>query len=190
MILTLHDLTSNFDHKLKTDFLLLDFSKAFDSVPHQRLLLKLASYGICGQTLTWIKSFLSDSTQTNVVGGCQSEVCSVTSGVPQGSVLRSLPFLIYINDLPDNISSQIRLFADDCIIYLGLSSSTQQRYTKSIIQSRVLYSACIVRLNRPLGVEASQSSLMGTPPWKLQFYQGSPRRQSSVPSCFSYTLTT
>ena len=52
LILTLHDLTSNFDHKLQTDLILLDFSKTFDSVPHQRLLLKLASYGICGQTLT------------------------------------------------------------------------------------------------------------------------------------------
>ena len=135
MILTLHDLTSNFDHKLKTDFLLLDFSKAFDSVPHQRLLLKLASYGICGQTLTWIKSFLSDRTQTTVVRGCQSEVCSVTSGVPQGSVLRSLPFLIYKNDLPDNISSQIRLFADDCIIYLGLSSSKSPELLQSDLDS-------------------------------------------------------
>ena len=131
LILTLHDLTSNFDHKLQSDLILLDFSKAFDSVPHQRLLLKLASYGICGQTLTWIKSFLSNRTQTTVVGGCQSEVCSVTSGVPQGSVLGPLLFLIYINDLPDNISSKIRLFADDCIIYLGLSSSKSPELLQS-----------------------------------------------------------
>ena len=119
LILTLHDLTSN-----------------FDSVPHQRLLLKLASYGICGQTLTWIKSFLTDRTQTTVIGGCQSEVCSVTSGVPQGSVLGPLLFLVYINDLPDNISSQIRLFADDCIIYLGLSSSKSPEQLQSDLDSR------------------------------------------------------
>ena len=102
MIRTLQGLTSDFDHKLQTYLILVDFSKVFDSVPHQRLLLKLACYG-SGQTLTWIQSFLSDRTQTTVVGGCQSEVCCVTSDIPQGSVLGHLLFLIYINDLPDNI---------------------------------------------------------------------------------------
>ena len=66
-----------------------------------------------------------------MVGGCQSGECSVTSGVPLGSVLGPLLFLIYINHLPNNISSQIRMFADDCIIYLGLSSTKSPELLQS-----------------------------------------------------------
>ena len=115
LILTFRGLASNFDHRLHIDSI-LDFSKAFDSVPYQRLLLKLAWCSVCGQTLTWIR-------HTTVVGGCQSEVCRVTSGVPQGSVLGSLLFLVCKNDLPDNMSSQVRLFAGGCIICHGFSFS-------------------------------------------------------------------
>ena len=70
-----------------------------------------------------------------MVGGCQSEACSVTSCVPQGSVLGPLLFLIYINDPPDNISPQIRLFAHDCIIYLALSSSKSPELLQSDLDS-------------------------------------------------------
>ena len=85
----------------------------FDTVPHNRLMSKLESYGITGNTKQWIHSFLSGRTQTVMVNNNESSPAPVTSGIPQGSVLGPLLFVIYINDLPDTVSSHIYLFADD-----------------------------------------------------------------------------
>ena len=95
----------------------LDFSKAFDSVPHHRLLLKLDSVGIRGHDLTWITSFLTDRRQRVLLDGCSSDWVNVTSGVPQGSVLGPLLFIIYINDIGSDLTSCTRLFADDCTVF-------------------------------------------------------------------------
>ena len=110
------------------DLILLDFSKAFDKVPHQRLLQKLSHIGIQGNTLDWIRSFLGNRTQSVVLNGHQSQVTSVTSGVPQGTVLGPLLFLVYINDLPDMIApgTTARLFADDCALYRQINSNEDQ----------------------------------------------------------------
>lgn len=115
----------------QVDLVLLDFSKAFDKVNHLKLLFKLSSHGVKGKTLNWISSFLGGRTQAVVLEGeCSSEV-PVTSGVPQGSVLGPLLFLLYINDLPENIQSQVRLFADDTAVYLTVNNQNDS----SILQN-------------------------------------------------------
>ena len=95
----------------------MDFEKAFDKVSHRRLLAKIHDYGIRGKLYDWVKTFLTERKQRVVVNGEYSDWVSVTSGVPQGTVTGPLWFLIFINDLPNNISSKIRLFADDCVVY-------------------------------------------------------------------------
>ena len=99
------------------DIFYLDFQKAFDTVPHYRLLEKLLSFGIANKTLYAIKDFLANRTFNVVVGNHKSENYSVTSGIPQGSVLGPLLFVLYINDLPDCIKSFVSLFADDLKMY-------------------------------------------------------------------------
>ena len=100
------------------DVIYTDFSKAFDSVAHNRLLQKLESIGISGDLLNWIKSFLSDRTQCVNVDGKLSKLVKVISGIPQGSVIGPLLFVIFINDMPDDVKFNFcKLFADDCKLY-------------------------------------------------------------------------
>ena len=94
------------------DIIYLDFQKAFDKVPHQRLLLKLKAYGIGDSIIDCIEQWPSDRRQCVVVGGEVSNWRPVLSGVPQGSVLGPLLLLIYINDLDDNITSNVPKFAE------------------------------------------------------------------------------
>jgi len=123
----IHDLTQNMDsafnkkHK-QTDVIIMDFAKAFDKVPHRRLIDKLEYYGIRGYTSKWIASWLNGRTQKVVLDGIISNSTDVISGVPQGSVLGPILFLIFINDLPEGITSSVRLFADDCVLYRNIRS--------------------------------------------------------------------
>ena len=91
-------------------------------VPHRRLLYKLEYYGIRGSTHKWISSWLSERSQKVVLDGQASDPVPVLSGVPQGSVLGPVLFLIFINDLPENIRSSVLLFADDCVLYRNIKS--------------------------------------------------------------------
>ena len=106
------------DNKTQIDAILLDFAKAFDKVPHKRLL-----YEITGNTHNWITYFLSNRKQRVSVNGALSDITDVTSGVPQGSVLGPILFLLYINDINENVQSSIRLSADDSIIYRKINSN-------------------------------------------------------------------
>ena len=95
----------------------MDYAKAFDTVPHRRLIYKLSKYGINNKTVSWIKSFLSKRIQQVVVQGEESSWKEVTSGIPQGLVLGPLLFVVFINDLPDCVTSEAFLFADDTKIF-------------------------------------------------------------------------
>ena len=118
----LDDWTLAIDKGFSVDTIYLDIQKAFDTVPYNRLLLKLEKMGISGNILKWIKCFLSDRQQRVSFNGTASEWRKVTSGVPQGSVLGPLLFILYINDLPELVKTHCKLFADDAKIYKEISS--------------------------------------------------------------------
>lgn len=118
-----------------TDTIYFDFSKAFDTVPHNRLLKKLKCYGIKGQVLKWIKSFLKGRSQVVKVNGEESFPESVMSGIPQGSVLGPILFVIYINDLPDVVKSKIYLFADDTKLLSKIQSKDDSLYLQEDINA-------------------------------------------------------
>ena len=123
LLLALNDFARGLEDKSQTDIIFLDFAKAFDKVYHQGLLKKAYYYGICGHTFKWIESFLDNRSQQVVIDGHFSIDAKITSGVPQGSVLGPLLFLIYINDLPNCVQNSVcRLFADDCIQYQRIRS--------------------------------------------------------------------
>ena len=113
MLCFLEEITKWIDKGSPVDIIYLDFQKTFDKVPHQRLLLKLKAHGIRDGIIDWIEQWLTDRRQRVVVDGEVSNWKSVLSRVSQGSVLGPLLFLIYINDLDDNITSNVLKFADN-----------------------------------------------------------------------------
>ena len=112
------EIFESFENNAETRAAFLDISKAFYKVWHEGLLFKLKRSGIVGQLHALIFDFLSNRKQRVVLNGMASSWESIKSGVPQGSVLGPLLFLIYINDLTDNISSEMRLFADDSSLFI------------------------------------------------------------------------
>ena len=114
--------TKYLDESLPVDAIYLDFAKAFDSLPHQRMLNKLVSYGIKENLLTWIKEFLVGRKQRVGLNGSFSSWASVSSGVPQGSVLGPVLFVIFINDMPEVVDSICQMYADDTKIFYPVDS--------------------------------------------------------------------
>ena len=109
--------TEALSHNIPIDIIFLDYAKAFDTVPHQRLLNKIKAHGIVDKVLGWIEQFLTNRRQCVKVNTSVSEWKPVVSGVPQGTVLGPLLFSIFVSDMPDQVSSLIALFADDTKIY-------------------------------------------------------------------------
>jgi len=121
------DITNNMQCGQQTDILIMDFSKAFDKVSHTRLILKLHHYGVQGRTNAWIQAFLGGREQQVVLDGEYSYSAEVRSGVPQGSVIGPCLFLYYINDIHENLTSSVRLFADDTLVYLTIRSDSDRK---------------------------------------------------------------
>ena len=117
LVSVIHEWSKILDTHGQVDIIFLDLAKAFDSVPHERPLLKASYYGIRGKLHTWLRCFLTERKQRVVVNGTSSDWSAVSSGVPQGTVLGPVLFLLYINDLPNSISSTVKLFADDSVVY-------------------------------------------------------------------------
>ena len=122
LLIYLEQVTSEIDKGIPVDTLYLDFAKAFDKVPHHRLIEKIAANGIGGKISKWIQSWLTDRKQRVIVNNVTSDWIPVISGVPQGSVLGPCLFVIYINDIDDAVSSKILKFADDTKITASISS--------------------------------------------------------------------
>jgi retron-type reverse transcriptase len=120
------ELLMNMDRGKVSGVIYLDLKKAFDTINHAILLQKLKWIGVDSKSLQWFQSYLSHHTQKTVVNNCYSNQCKVSIGVPQGSVLGPLLFLVYINDLSSCLHhTQASLFADDTAIYCVASTPSE-----------------------------------------------------------------
>ena len=122
LLTAINDWTCSIDQGYPIDVIYFDFRKAFDTVPHARLLLKLKEYGINGNLLCWLDGFLSNRRQRVSINGSFSQLSDVTSGIPQGSVLGTLLFTVYVNDLPSCVNSSLLSFADDTKLFRCIRS--------------------------------------------------------------------
>jgi hypothetical protein len=118
------DIYKNFEKQDETRAVFLDISKAFDKVWHEGLIHKLKTNGISGNLLKFFENYIFNRYQRVTLNGSESSWRSISAGVPQGSVLGPLLFLVYINDLTENIKSQMRLFADDSSIFTPVKNVT------------------------------------------------------------------
>ena len=141
MLCFLEDVTKWLDEGSPVDIIYLDFKKAFDKVPHQRLLLlKLKAHGIGNGMINWIEKWLIGRRQRVVVDGEVSNWKPVLSGVPQGSVLGPILFLIYINDLDDDITSKVLKFADDTKVFRKIKSDADRQHLQDDLNKLIEWS--------------------------------------------------
>ena len=135
LLVTLNNWIHKLDNNIPLDAFYLDFSKAFDTVPHKRLINKLSAYGIQGNLLRWIEDFLSDRSQYVKINNNMSSLLNVSSGVPQGSVLGPVLFIYFINDLPNLSLCPTKIFADDTKLYNEVQSEQDQLILQNSINN-------------------------------------------------------
>ena len=124
----IEDILQSLENDCNQDVIYLDFSKAFDKVDHNILRHKLSKLGVRGKFLSWLSAFLSNRTQVVLVKGTKSRPVLVLSGVPQGTVLGPLLFIIFINDITDSIkNSSIKIFADDSKLSRRIKSAEDRQ---------------------------------------------------------------
>ena len=116
--------SNSIDNHKEVDVVYVDFKKAFDKVPHKRLMIKLRSFGISGSIYNWIENWLMNRKQRVVLNGFSSDWKEVTSGVPQGSVLGPLLFIIFVNDIDQSVTSNLLKFADDAKLFRQVSDQS------------------------------------------------------------------
>ena len=136
----LEEITKWVDDGSPVDVVYLDFQKASDKVPRQRLLLKLKAHGIGNDVINWMEKWLTHRRQRVIVDGEISNWKSVLSGVPQGSVLGPILFLIYINDLEDDISNKVLKFADDTKVFRKVTNDTDKDILQDDLEKLVKWS--------------------------------------------------
>ena len=137
LLVTIDEWMKHLDDNIPVDAIYLDFHKAFYSVPHKRLINKVKGYGVKGKVLNWVEDFLSDRKQYCSVNGKKSDTVPVTSGVPQGSVLGPTLFIYFINDLPDVVDEQIKIFADDTKAYTPIRNVNDNLNLQKCLDSLV-----------------------------------------------------
>ena len=127
-----HNIYKELDKNNSVRAVFLDFAKAFDKVSHKGLIYKFKKYGVTGNILSWLTNYLTNRSQKVVIKGSSSDWRYIKSGVPQGSVLGPLCFLIYINDITENISSSMFLFADDASIFRPIQDTSAREDSELI----------------------------------------------------------
>jgi len=137
LLTTINDWMTEIDEGKPVDAIYLDLRKAFDTVPHNRLINKLKGYGIEGPLLRWIEDFLHNRSQFVKVNNASSSHTKVTSGVPQGSVIGPTLFIYYINDMPDVVNCVVRIFADDTKAYTSVDTESKRKLLQESIDMLV-----------------------------------------------------
>ncbi len=170
-----HNIGKALDCGKEIDMIYLDFSKAFDSVPHDKLIVKLQQFGITGPLLDWYRDYLSGRKQRVVIDGVSSSYLDVTSGVPQGSIVGPPLFLVFVNDLPDAAEhSKVPMFADDSKCFRVIEMPHDTELLQSDLHSLCNWSSTSdlkFNLKKCTGIRFSRKRLIESPEYSLNHQQ-------------------